>query len=150
MEVLYQPIEQNYNTPEDPRWFDHAPTWPRDIARAETTVRELIRMKEDGYPIANSMAQLEVMLPYFRNPADLRLSVQSHAAPGRPMMCAATTNLEVRANGDVRPCTGAPPVGNVKTQSIRDIWRERPAWWRSGCCLERQVVPLKRAASAGG
>jgi MoaA/NifB/PqqE/SkfB family radical SAM enzyme len=140
MEVLYQPIEQNYNTPDDPRWFEHAPTWPRDIARAEATVHELIRMKNDGYPIANSMAQLEIMLPYFRHPAELRLSVQAHAAPGRPMTCAAMTNLEVRANGDVRPCSGGPAVGNIKTRSIRDIWHDRPRWWQSGCCLDQQAA----------
>src|SRR6266567_9404865 len=114
MEVLYQPIEQNYNTPEDPFWYKHSPTWPRDTARAQATVQELIRMKAEGYPIANSMAQLEVMLPYFENPAPLRVDVQAHAAPGQKPVCAAATTLEVRSNGDVRPCATAPSVGNIK------------------------------------
>ena len=34
LEVFYQPIEQNYNTPEDPTWFQHSDNWPRDRERA--------------------------------------------------------------------------------------------------------------------
>lgn len=136
MEVLYQAIEQNYNTPDDPRWFEHSPNWPRETARAQTAVRGLMRLKTEGYPIANTMAQLELMLPYFENPAALSIFVQSHVAPGRPLVCAATGNLEIRANGDVRPCFRAPAVGNIKTQSIREIWNGRPRWWEAGCCSQ--------------
>jgi MoaA/NifB/PqqE/SkfB family radical SAM enzyme len=28
MEVFFQPIEQNYNTREDPRWWEHSENWP--------------------------------------------------------------------------------------------------------------------------
>jgi hypothetical protein len=34
MEVFYQAVEQNYNTPEDPRWFEHSDNWPKDPERA--------------------------------------------------------------------------------------------------------------------
>src|SRR5262249_15184424 len=30
LEVFYQPVEQNYNTPEDPTWFEHSDNWPKD------------------------------------------------------------------------------------------------------------------------
>ena len=28
---FYQPIEQNYNTAEDPEWYKTSENWPRDI-----------------------------------------------------------------------------------------------------------------------
>ena len=71
LEVWYQPIEQNYNTPEDPRWFEHSPTWPKDRERAAAAVAELIELKREGLPITNSEHQLEVMIPYFRDPEKL-------------------------------------------------------------------------------
>jgi MoaA/NifB/PqqE/SkfB family radical SAM enzyme len=43
--------------------------------------------------------------------------------------------LQIQANGDVTVCTGLPPVGNVKTTSIRGIWQARPRVWEDGCCL---------------
>lgn len=136
MEVFYQPIEQNYNTAEDQRWFETAPTWPRDAARARECVRELIRLKQQGLPIANSMAQLEVMIPYFENPDAMRVRVQAHSAHETRVACAALTMLQIQANGDVRCCASQAPVGNITTTPVRDIWNGRPHWWEGGCCQE--------------
>ena len=150
MDVLYQPIVQNYNTAEDPFWYTHSPTWPRDTARAQATVRELIQLKSEGYPIANSTSELEMMVAYFENPARLRVDVEAHAAPRSKPMCAAATNLEIRANGDVQPCACAPAVGNIKENKIREIWHNRPRWWIAACCRERRsaLVELARGGSA--
>src|ERR1041385_8582262 len=43
MHVFYQPIEQNYDTEEDPRWFEHSNTFPDDCEKAVAMVNELIR-----------------------------------------------------------------------------------------------------------
>src|SRR5205085_6249309 len=80
MEVFYQAVEQNYNTPEDPRWFEHSENWPKDTQKAVATVKELIRMKPEAPRIANSYEQPETMSPYFENPDSLRVATQSHAA----------------------------------------------------------------------
>jgi len=73
MHVFYQPIEQNYDTDEDPKWFEHSPTFPNDREKAVEVVNHLIQPKRDGLHIANSYAQLQAMIPYFRNPDALRL-----------------------------------------------------------------------------
>jgi MoaA/NifB/PqqE/SkfB family radical SAM enzyme len=44
--------------------------------------------------------------------------------------------LQIQANGDVRTCIPREPIGNIKLQTIREIWQTRPRWWRQGCCLE--------------
>ena len=145
MEVFYQAVEQNYNTPEDPRWFETSENWPRDPSRAVTAVCGLIALKQQKFPIRNSFQQLEAMIPYFLNPDAMRVAVQSHTAHLEHPVCSALTNIQILPNGDVLACYGMPPVGNIKTTPIREIWRNRPAWWRGGCCLERRCTKAEKA-----
>jgi MoaA/NifB/PqqE/SkfB family radical SAM enzyme len=139
LEVFYQPIEQNYNTAEDPDWFESSQTWPKDTELAAQKVEELIRLKDQGLPIANSLNQLKVMIDYFREPARFRVATQSHNAHEGQNLCSALTMLQIQSNGDVTVCCSMPPVGNIKTESIRKIWESRPRWWQSGCCLEKRM-----------
>jgi MoaA/NifB/PqqE/SkfB family radical SAM enzyme len=134
MEVFYQPIDKNYNSGADDRWFESAPTWPKDPEVAAATVNELIRLKRQGYPIANSFAQLEAMIPYFRDPMSLQAAVQGQAAHESVPNCSALTTLQIQANGDVGACHSKPPFGNIKHGSIPQIWADRPRFWEQGCC----------------
>jgi MoaA/NifB/PqqE/SkfB family radical SAM enzyme len=143
MEVFYQAVEQNYNTPEDTRWFEHSANWPKDAGQAVAAVLGLIALKQQGLPIRNSFQQLEAMIPYFLNPDAMRVSVQQHTAHLKVNVCAALTSIQVMPNGDVLACYGMPPVGNIKTTPIREIWRNRPQWWKGGCCLERRLTPAE-------
>jgi len=140
LEVFYQPIEQNYNTPEDPLWFRHSETWPTDAKKAVEVVKELQELKRQGLPIVNSSAQLDVMIPYFLNPQASRIAVQSHNAHEKQQLCSALTNLQIQANGDVTVCTSQPAIGNIRSGRIREIWSDRPHWWESGCCLKRRSI----------
>jgi MoaA/NifB/PqqE/SkfB family radical SAM enzyme len=144
LEVFYQPIEQNYNTPEDPRWFEHSANFPRDRERAVAVVHELIDLKRQGLPIANSEHQLEVMIPYFRDPEKLLILTQSHTAHDKPL-CSALTTIQIQADGDVRSCWCMDPIGNIMRTPIRQIWEERPRWWQSGCCFERRMSQVEKA-----
>ncbi len=144
MDVFYQPIEQNYNTAEDPEWFTHSPTWPRDKDAALRAVEELIGMKNAGFPIANSLAQLQAMIPYFRDPDAMRVSVQGHAGHEPRPFCGALTTIQVQSNGDVTTCCSSPPVGNIKEAGIRSIWENRPRWWEQGCCMEKRFSSAEK------
>jgi len=150
MEVFYQPIEQNYNTPEDPRWFEASENWPRDPAAVVAVVERLIGLKSAGLPIANSDAQLKAMIPYYRDPDSLRVSTQLHSAHERRQSCAALINLQLQSNGDVSNCLGQPPIGNIKTAPIRRIWEQRPQRWEAGCCLLRRFTPAEHEARLAG
>jgi len=144
MDVYYQPIEQNYNTPEDPRWFEHSENWPKDTEKAVNVVQQLIRLKRQGLPIANSYQQLEVIIPYFRNPDAMRLITRAHSAHERRFFCAALTMLQLQANGDVTVCAGLKPVGNIKAAPIRSIWENRPHVWEEGCCIPLHCSPAEK------
>lgn len=148
MEVFYQAIEQNYNTVEDPLWFEHSDNWPNDADKAVASIQELIELKRTGLPIANSRTQLEVMIPYFRNPASWSVAVQHHSAHEQRLNCSAMGMLQLQANGDVRVCSNAEPVGNVKRTSIREIWEGRPHLWEEGCCLQRRCANAEKQAFA--
>jgi MoaA/NifB/PqqE/SkfB family radical SAM enzyme len=138
LEVFYQAIEQNYNTAEDARWFTHSETWPSDTEKVVCVVRELRELKKQGFPIANSMAQIDAMIPYFVNPAQSRIAIQSHSAHELKQFCSALTMLQLEATGDAVVCNSQPAVGNIKNSSIRQIWQNRPRWWEGGCCLEQR------------
>ena len=142
LEVFYQPIEQNYNTAEDRSWFKHSETWPDDSLVAVSAVNELCELKRQGFPIANTLKQLEVMISYFLNPVASGVAIQSHSAHEQRRLCAALTTLQIQANGDVRPCTFRRPIGNIKSGSIREIWRTRPRWWQEDCCFESRSMSL--------
>jgi len=144
LEVFYQPIEQNYNTPEDPTWFLHSDNWPRDRERAVAAVQELIELKRQGLPIANSEHQLEVMIPYFRDPERLQILTQSHQAHEKPL-CSALTTFQIDSNGDVKSCWCMDPIGNIKEAPIRQIWENRPRWWEAGCCMSRRMSEAEKA-----
>jgi MoaA/NifB/PqqE/SkfB family radical SAM enzyme len=146
MEAFFQPIEQNYNTPDDSRWFERTDNWPQDTEKAVASVEELIALKRQGLPIANSYQQLEVMIPYFRDPDALQISVRQHTAHEGHALCDALTNIEFWPNGDVLPCSGNPAVGNIKQNGIREIWEHRAAWWQSGCCRERRCSEREKMA----
>ncbi|HAF23721.1 MAG TPA: hypothetical protein DCK93_12580 [Blastocatellia bacterium] len=139
LEVFYQPIEQNYNTPEDARWFTHSETWPSDTEKVVGIVKELRELKRQGLPISNSPGQLDAMIPYFANPAQSRIAIQSHSAHEPRQACSALTMLQFQANGDVIVCNAQPAIGNIKSAPIREIWQNRPRWWEGGCCLERRL-----------
>ncbi len=145
LEVYYQPIVQNYNTPEDPHWYEHSPTWPTEPSRAVAVVDRLIEMKQRGFPIANDLHDLEVMIPYFKDPVAMRVATAAHAAHERPL-CAGLITLQVQSNGDVGICSRQGPIGNIKAAPIRRIWADRPRYWLGGCCMERRMSKAERSS----
>ncbi len=140
MDVLFQAIEQNYNTDEDPHWFEKTDNWPRDPEDAVAAVRSLINLKKQGMSIANSESQLEEMVTYFRDPYGFEHRWEKISPEGRRSSCGALGLFQVQANGDVTVCYKSPPVGNIKHDRPRDIWGSRPRLWQSGCCREAKAL----------
>jgi MoaA/NifB/PqqE/SkfB family radical SAM enzyme len=134
VEVFYQPIEQNYNTPDDEDWFRSGDNWPRDTEKAVRAVERLIGLKAEGLNIANTADQFDAMIRYFRDPVGLGRLTQIHIAHLNNPLCSALTMLQFQSNGDVTVCTHRPPVGNVQQEPIRKIWERRTRHWDLGCC----------------
>ncbi|HME36775.1 MAG TPA: radical SAM protein [Candidatus Sulfotelmatobacter sp.] len=150
--VVYQAIAQNYNTEEDPLWYETSPNWPRDTDKAMQAVDQLLKLKERGLPIRNRQSQLEAMKSYFRDPDGLRVAILSHTSHEARAQCPGMTNLQIQANGDVLTCSRVAPCGNFRQTPIRELWAARPQYWLTGCCRERspdcaeaEMSPLKIA-----
>lgn len=137
VDIYYQPIEQPYNSAqEDPTWYLTSENWPQDTAPVVAAVEELIDLKRRGLHIANTEADLRGIQQYFQAPRDGGSLGRYHAFASASHVCAALGMLQIQANGDVRVCSHAEPVGNIKTASLRDIWVNRPKLWRAGCCRD--------------
>jgi hypothetical protein len=106
-------------------------------------VEQLIAMKHEGFPIANDVHDLEVMVPYFRDPDAMRVATEAHVAHEKPV-CAGLITMQIQSNGDVRMCSRMDPIGNIKATPIRQIWTNRPHCWVAGCCMDRRMSEAER------
>ncbi|MGD8394524.1 MAG: radical SAM protein [Candidatus Eiseniibacteriota bacterium] len=132
--IKYQPIEQTYMEPHDPRWFERSPLWIDDTAAAHRVIDQLIHLKGEGYPIHNTVDSLEFMKHYFADPLALQKKVVSHDQHLRSRSCrSAVADFDIDANGDVRLCYRMDPIGNVAERDPRDIWNNRPRCWTRPC-----------------
>ncbi len=137
VDIYYQPIEQPYNSSrEDPTWYLTSENWPRETAPAVAAVEDLIVLKRQGVHIANTEADLRWIQQYFQAPRDGQGLNRYHSFASPAPVCAALGMLQIQANGDVRVCSHAEPVGNIKRAGLRAIWAGRPSLWQSGCCRE--------------
>jgi MoaA/NifB/PqqE/SkfB family radical SAM enzyme len=104
-----QPV--NRWTPEtyDELWIEEA-----DLPAFERVIDQLIAMKRAGAPILTSENILSLMPDHFRGK-----KASKDLMPCRVGM----RNFYIQADGDVQSCfLGFPVMGNLKTQSAREIW----------------------------
>ena len=79
----------------------------------QAAVDRVLQMKREGMPIMNSELTLRLMVPHFRE----------EKAPPDVMPCrVGMRDFFIRTNGNVEVCFFYPPIGNIKTQSAREIW----------------------------
>jgi MoaA/NifB/PqqE/SkfB family radical SAM enzyme len=98
-------------TPEtyDELWIEEA-----ELPEFERIIDQVIAMKRSGAPVLTPEHVLLLMPDHFRE----------KQAPREVMPCrVGLRNYFIRTNGDVEVCNlGFPTIGNVKTQSAREIW----------------------------
>lgn len=78
----------------------------------------LIEKKKKGFPIVTPIAYLEKMKLYYRNP---------DSVPPKRACQLGFRNLHILPNGDAKLCYFYPPAGNVKNQTIKEIWSSKKA-----------------------
>ncbi len=107
--VNFQPVDRWTQETYDELWIE------RDQhADLEKVVTRLIAMKRRGAPILNTELVMGLWVNHFRE----------EQAPAEALPCrVGMRNYFIRPNGDVELCWFYPPIGNVKKQSAREIWR---------------------------
>ena len=93
--------------------------WPKDKKKVNQIMDELIRLKHEGYPIFNSLQNLELIRRYFLIPSPKFKDIYCNLP---------FDQLCIGANGDVLPCFLANEffpknIGNLRLNNPKSIWK---------------------------
>jgi len=133
-ELQVQPIEQNYAQDENLDWYKGSDLWVSDLGKIREIVSELVWRKKAGYPIRNSVENLESIITYFDNPEPNIRKVQRHISTLQYDTClTGVSSFVVSGNGDVRWCFNMPPAGNIKDALPQELWENRAECWKTDC-----------------
>ena len=106
--INFQPVEQHTKEVNDELWIG-----PDDLGELITVRDRLLEMKRQGAPILNTELLLSLWPNHFRR----------EKAPRDTMPCRiGMRNFFIRSDGRVELCWNFPPIGNVRTQTAREIW----------------------------
>jgi MoaA/NifB/PqqE/SkfB family radical SAM enzyme len=106
--INFQPVEQYTDGAKDEFWIG-----PEDLGELITVRDRLLDMKRHGAPILNTELLLSLWPNHFRR----------EKAPREAMPCRiGMRNYFIRSDGRVEVCWNFPPIGNVRTQTAREIW----------------------------
>jgi MoaA/NifB/PqqE/SkfB family radical SAM enzyme len=86
---------------------------PEKMKEVEAITEELLKMKAEGYPLLTHERVLKLFPDHFMD----------KRAPKEAMPCrVGMRNFFINPNGDVRMCFFFRPVGNLATQTAKEIW----------------------------
>jgi MoaA/NifB/PqqE/SkfB family radical SAM enzyme len=124
--IGFQAVTQPFSTPEDSDWYKNPEfefLWPKDMDLVTEVMEGLMHIKnenryKDNFQIFNPVNQFKVFIEYFRNPQKFIKQDTCHLDERA---------INITPTGEVHICFYKPPIGNIKTADIRDIWFSREA-----------------------
>jgi len=131
--VHFQPLERWSQETYDELWIG-----PLLAADFERIIERLLALKREGAPILNNEQSLRMLGAHFRE----------EKAPREMLPCVVgLRNYFIAPDGDVKVCGFFAPLGNVRTQSAREIWHGRQAREIRRQTLECQSLCLATCTS---
>ena len=128
LEPTYYSDQQN-----DPDWYKNNPLWIEDVDTISSAIGELKQLKEEGYPIINTMDNLEMIEAYFHKPNAMKHRVHTHDYNNKEPQCHAwVKGLQIDPAGNMRMCHWMEPFGNATNGNLRQIWKHRSSCGRCG------------------
>ena len=104
----FQPMDRWTPETYDELWIE-----PAEHDELQRVVDKMLDLKCHGEPIVNSELLITLLVAHFRE----------ESAPPETMPCrVGMRDFFIRTNGDIEVCFFYPPIGNIKEQSVRDIW----------------------------
>lgn len=112
--VSPQPVDRWSPETYNELWIEN-----ENVPEFESVIEKLIALRKEGAPLMTPEHVLRLMPDHYRD----------KSAPRSVMPCrVGLRNYFIRTNGDVEMCIrGFPPIGNVKTQTAREIWYSEKA-----------------------
>lgn len=74
--IEFQPLQHNFRKKYDSLWYMTSEFWPKDIKKLSHIIDTVIKMKNSGYPVLNTMCHLKLIKEYYKNP---KMSQKQHA-----------------------------------------------------------------------
>ena len=133
LQVMYQPIEQNYGEQVNCQWYHGSPWWIRDLETLKCQFDKLKEIKNSGNVIANPITDFSLFYDYFANPDVLMSTIQRHGKKLSNICTEAMGNFVISSNGDVQMCFEMKPIGNLMQNTPKEIWSKRPKCWMTPC-----------------
>ncbi|MBN1699406.1 MAG: radical SAM protein [Spirochaetales bacterium] len=115
--VYFQPIEQTFGDKPDKNWYKKSELWPDNMSDVKTVLKEVGRLKDEGYPVLNSGIHLNSMIDYFHNP----LRKNSRMCP------LGYSTMFIYPDGTMFLCPAFGGIGNLSSGNIEEIWKSKKA-----------------------
>jgi MoaA/NifB/PqqE/SkfB family radical SAM enzyme len=143
-EIKFQPIESNLEGMDDHQWFNSSPYWPKgeEVNELIKIMDELIRKKQAGSNIYNSIEEMNNTKEYFMNPVASYEKAKNHTLPNnnQTQQCKSATDwMEILSHGGLRMCRYMSPQGDIRSTTPKKFWLNRTKCWRdpSSLCFKR-------------
>jgi MoaA/NifB/PqqE/SkfB family radical SAM enzyme len=133
--VEFQAIGPIYYSDQEgnPNWYKNNPLWIVDYERVSRALGELKELKEAGYPIINSLENLEMIEAYFRDPRAEEHRVHSHDYKKQKPSCRDwAKGLQIDPAGGMRMCHWMEPFGSARDGGLARMWKTRSSCGRCG------------------
>ena len=91
VDIFYQPVEKNYNSPDDPEWYKYIENWPQDPEQAAAAVNGLIAKRASTTAIVRPTNRFRIAIGI----AILASSVSNNFEASVGRITSATNNDDV-------------------------------------------------------
>ena len=138
--VLYQALEPVYYSEQaqDENWFENNDLWITDLAALNAAVDRIKTLKASGYPVLNTVANLDMIRNYFADPKGLSDKVRSHQYGKKTRECRSWLGLQIMPDGGMKMCYPMEPFANARAGGMARSWESRTPCWKNRCeILER-------------
>ena len=133
LQVMYQPIEQNYAEQVNGQWYHDSPWWIKDLETLKHQFDKLKEFKKLGNVIANPIKDFTLFYDYFAHPDIFMSIIQRHGKKLSNFCAEAMGNFVISSNGDVQMCFQMKPIGNLTNDTPKEIWLKRLRCWMTPC-----------------
>ncbi|MDP2924179.1 MAG: radical SAM protein [Candidatus Omnitrophota bacterium] len=107
------PPELVFETPLSEKLFSMPMARIDDLIELDRQIELLIQYKKEGYPIVMPVKDLQMIKAFFRGLNQL---------PSKRHCTVGFRNLYIAHTGDVQLCPWFPPIGNVRQDSLNNLW----------------------------
>ena len=135
--ILFQSLTPVYYSEQqgDPKWYVDNPLWVTDLKALSQSIQLLRELKTKGYPILNTIENLNMIEDYYTHPEELAHKVHSHNYKKKKKQTCETwvSGFEIRPNGGMKMCFMMKPFANARDGHIRQAWKDRVQCWKEPC-----------------